>query len=160
MADNFTPLPETARAIVHEQGALTLHAVIAEYAVNGAAGPPAAARLNTALPGIRQDAQATLEVGWPDVVDEGGLSTLWSNWAAGAIYTLGALDYPTEDHVDDELARANEIVALAHDHTGARNAAQGALAALRARQNAHPDDPCDPAREGTAGASGQGGGPP
>lgn len=147
----FTALPEQARQAAVAEGTLTIHAVIEEYALNPQGDAPVA-RLNQALHGIREAAEATIAAEWPAVADEVGLVVQWSHWIAAAVYQFGAAEYPIEDHAGDELARAREIVELAVQLPGPLAAAQGALTALRARQDPHPDDPCDPARRETAGA--------
>ncbi len=140
----FSPLPEAARQAAYAQGTTTLHAVILDYA-EASGGQPAVARLNQALAGIRQDAEATIVAEWPAVQDEAGLATLWALWLGHGIYNLGGKDYPLEDHTGVELDRAREIVDAAEDHQPALAAAQGAIVALKARPTPHPDDPIDPA---------------
>lgn len=140
----FTELPEAARAAALAEGIVTIHAVIRDYAT-ATGGPTAIARLNQALNGIRSAAQATIETEWPAVLDEGGLSAQWSHVISHAVYVIGAYDFDGMGLTEPQLARAAEIIDLAVDHTASLNAAQGAITALRARQQAHPDDPADPA---------------
>lgn len=140
----FTAEPETARTVAFAEGRDTLHAVILGYATSGG---DVDALLNTALVGMRQDAEITIAVSWPGVLDEGGLVVHWSHWIVGTVYQLGAVEYPLDAHSGAELVKAREIVGAAVSHNGALAAAQGALTALRARGGPHPDDPCDPLRE-------------